>query len=58
MTSKEQISENGDFIIFFTNATISSTFKRVMFRLVRSKVHKNKVAQNCATRALFRQVMS
>ena len=28
-------------------ATVSSTFKRVRFKLVRSKVHKNKVAQKC-----------
>ena len=30
-----------------TDATVSSTFKRVKFKLVRSKVHKNKVAQKC-----------
>ena len=30
-----------------TFATVSSTFKRVRFKLVRSKVHKNKVAQKC-----------
>ena len=28
-----------------TNATISSTFKHVRFKLVRSKVHRNQVAQ-------------
>ena len=28
-------------------ATVSSTFKRVRFKLVRSKMHKNKVDQKC-----------
>ena len=32
---------------YLINATVSSTFKRVRFKLVRSKVHKNKVAQKC-----------
>ena len=32
---------------YLINATVSSTFKHVRFKLVRSKVHKNKVAQKC-----------
>ena len=36
---------NGKFVYLY--ATVSSTFKRVMLKLVSSKVHKNKVAQKC-----------